>query len=39
MRWFWIDRSLEFESGRVATAVKTVSLSEDHLHDHFPGTA
>ncbi len=37
MRWFWIDRYLEFESGRVATAVKAVSLAEDHLHDHFPG--
>src|SRR5262249_36322004 len=37
MRWFWIDRFTEFHSGRTATAVKTVSLSEDHLHDHFPG--
>ncbi len=37
MRWFWIDRFTEFESGRSATAVKTVTLSEDHLHDHFPG--
>jgi 3-hydroxyacyl-[acyl-carrier-protein] dehydratase len=36
MRWFWIDRYLEFESGRSATAVKAVSLAEDHLHDHFP---
>src|SRR5688572_21606892 len=36
MRWFWIDRFLEFESGRRATAVKNVSLAEDHLHDHFP---
>lgn len=37
MRWFWIDRYLEFESGRRAVAVKNVSLAEDHLHDHFPG--
>jgi 3-hydroxyacyl-[acyl-carrier-protein] dehydratase len=37
MRWFWIDRYTEFESGRAATAVKAVSLAEDHLHDHFPG--
>lgn len=37
MRWFWIDRYTEFESGRAATAIKNVSLSEDHLHDHFPG--
>ena len=36
MRWFWIDRFVEFESGRQAKAVKTVSLSENHLHDHFP---
>ena len=37
MRWYWIDRFLEFESGRSATAVKSVSLTEDHLNDHFPG--
>ncbi len=37
MRWFWIDRFLEFESGRHAVAVKNVSLAEEHLHDHFPG--
>jgi 3-hydroxyacyl-[acyl-carrier-protein] dehydratase len=37
MRWFWIDRYLEFESGRYAVAVKNVSLAEDYLHDHFPG--
>ena len=36
MRWYWIDRFLEFESGRRATAIKNVSLAEDHLHDHFP---
>lgn len=37
MRWFWIDRFTQFESGRTATAVKNVSLAEEHLHDHFPG--
>jgi len=37
MRWFWIDRFHEFHSGRQATAVKNVSLAEEHLHDHFPG--
>ncbi len=36
MRWYWIDRFLEFESGRYAKAVKNISLAEDHLHDHFP---
>lgn len=37
MRWIWIDKFLEFESGRRAQAVKNVTLAEDHLHDHFPG--
>ncbi len=37
MRWYWIDRFIEFESGRYAKAVKNVSLAEEHLHDHFPG--
>jgi len=36
MRWFWIDRFIEFESGRSAKAIKNISLAEDHLHDHFP---
>ncbi len=35
MRWYWIDRFLEFESGRYAKAVKSISLAEEHLHDHF----
>ncbi len=37
MRWFWIDRFDEFVRGRHATAVKNVSLAEEHLHDHVPG--
>jgi 3-hydroxyacyl-[acyl-carrier-protein] dehydratase len=37
MRWYWIDRFVEFESGRHATAIKNISLAEEHLHDHFPG--
>ncbi|HID23722.1 MAG TPA: beta-hydroxyacyl-ACP dehydratase [Planctomycetaceae bacterium] len=37
MRWFWIDRFVEFESGSYAKAVKNVTLAEEHLHDHFPG--
>lgn len=37
MRWFWIDKFTEFESGKRAKSVKNVSLSEEHLHDHFPG--
>jgi 3-hydroxyacyl-[acyl-carrier-protein] dehydratase len=39
MRWFWIDRFEEFVRGTRATAVKNVSLAEEHLHDHFPGVA
>ena len=37
MRWYWIDRFIEFESGKRAKALKNVSLAEEHLHDHFPG--
>lgn len=37
MRWYWIDRFIEFESGRYAKAIKNISLAEEHLHDHFPG--
>jgi 3-hydroxyacyl-[acyl-carrier-protein] dehydratase len=36
MRWFWIDKFLEFERGKRAKTVKNVSLAEEHLHDHFP---
>jgi 3-hydroxyacyl-[acyl-carrier-protein] dehydratase len=35
MRWFWLDRFTEFVSGSHATALKGVSLCEDHLHDHW----
>ncbi len=35
MRWYWIDRFIEFHSGQSAKAIKNVSLAEDHLHDHF----
>jgi len=37
MRWYWIDRFIEFESGQRAKAIKNISLAEEHLHDHFPG--
>lgn len=37
MRWIWIDKFTEFQSGVRATAIKNVSLAEEHLHDHFPG--
>lgn len=37
MRWFWIDRFLEFESHHRAVAVKTISMSEDYLPQHYHG--
>jgi len=37
MRWIWIDKFVEFESGRRATAIKNITMAEEHLHDHFPG--
>ena len=36
MRWIWIDKFVEFKSGERATAIKNVTLAEEHLHDHFP---
>jgi 3-hydroxyacyl-[acyl-carrier-protein] dehydratase len=38
MRWIWIDRIVELERGSRCVALKNVSLAEEHLHDHFPGT-
>lgn len=37
MRWYWIDRFIEFQSGRYAKAIKNVTAAETYLHDHFPG--
>ena len=37
MRWFWVDRFIDFQPGRSARAIKNVSLAEEHVHDHFPG--
>ena len=37
MRWIWIDRFIEFQSGKSARAVKNLSRAEDHFADHFPG--
>lgn len=37
MRWIWIDKFTEFESGVRARAIKNVTLAEEHLHDHVPG--
>ena len=35
MRWIWIDRFIEFVPHQRATAVKNISLAEEHLHDHW----
>jgi 3-hydroxyacyl-[acyl-carrier-protein] dehydratase len=37
MRWFWIDRFVEFERGRRAVAIKNVSLVEEEIDDYTPG--
>ncbi|MBX3355655.1 MAG: hypothetical protein KF724_08155 [Phycisphaeraceae bacterium] len=34
----WIDTVVSFELGRRMVAVKNVSLAEEHLHDHLPGS-
>ena len=36
MRWIWIDKFIEFTPKTSATAVKNVSLAEEHLHDLYP---
>jgi 3-hydroxyacyl-[acyl-carrier-protein] dehydratase len=35
----WIDRVVELVPRQKLVALKSVSLAEDHLHDHFPATA
>jgi 3-hydroxyacyl-[acyl-carrier-protein] dehydratase len=37
MRWIWIDKFTEFTSRVSATAIKNVSMAEEHLHDLYPG--
>src|SRR3954471_18271391 len=36
MRWIWIDKFTGFTSRTSATAIKNVSLAEEHLHDLYP---
>ena len=36
LRWIWIDKFIEFTPRASATAVKNVSLAEEHLHDLYP---
>ena len=37
MRWWWIDKFVEFQSGKCAKTIKNVSLSEEQIDDYFPG--
>jgi len=37
MRWVWIDRFLEFKTGKRAVTVKNLSMAEDLFAEHFPG--
>ena len=39
MRWLWIDRIVALEPGERLLACKAVSLSEPHLHQHFPASS
>ncbi len=36
MRWIWIDKFVEFTPKTSATAIKNVTLAEEHLHDLYP---
>ena len=36
MKFILIDRVVSFEAGSMLTAVKSVSLAEEYLADHFP---
>jgi 3-hydroxyacyl-[acyl-carrier-protein] dehydratase len=36
MRWIWIDKFIEFTPRTSATALKAVTLAEEHLHDLYP---
>jgi 3-hydroxyacyl-[acyl-carrier-protein] dehydratase len=36
MRWIWIDKFTEFNPRCSATAIKNVTLAEEHLHDLYP---
>ena len=36
MRWIWIDKFIEFTPRTSASALKNVSLAEEHLHDLHP---
>lgn len=37
MRWYWIDRFLEFKRGQRAVAIKAVTMSEEQHDQYMPG--
>ncbi len=37
MRWYWFDRYTEFVSGKSATSIKCISLSEEAVEEYAPG--
>jgi 3-hydroxyacyl-[acyl-carrier-protein] dehydratase len=37
MRWFWIDRFVEFVRGKRAVAIKNVAMTEEQLDGYAPG--
>lgn len=37
MRWWWIDKFTEFQSGKYAKTVKCISLAEEQMDDYMPG--
>lgn len=37
MRWFWIDRFVEFVRDKRATAIKHISIGEETVDDYLPG--
>ena len=37
MRWFWIDKFIEFERGKRAVAIKNVSIVEEEIDQYLPG--
>ena len=39
MRWFWIDRFIEFEHRRRAVAIKNISIVEEQMDGYLPGLA
>lgn len=37
MRWWWIDKFVEFRAGKFAKTVKNVTLAEEQLDRYLPG--